>query len=97
MSISEFYTNVWWKDLYNLAEQYGLRYTGLVIEQYSDETEAPFAANEDTRRFRYFGNMLLGQGGEIGLHGYNHMPLCLTGLITKGNMIPIRPGTVTKI
>ncbi len=84
MSISEFYTNVWWKDLYNLAEQYGLRYTGLVIEQYSDETEAPFAANEDTRRFRYFGNMLLGQGGEIGLHGYNHMPLCLTGFDYKG-------------
>ncbi|MGI6007318.1 MAG: DUF2194 domain-containing protein [Ruminococcus sp.] len=84
MGIADFYTNVWWNDIYNLGEKYGLRYTGLVIEEYSDKTEAPFEANEDTRRFRYFGNMLLDQGGEIGFHGYNHMPLCLTGFDYKG-------------
>lgn len=84
MDIADFYTNVWWNDIYNLGEKYGLRYTGLVIEQYSDETKAPFEKNDDTRRFRYFGNMLLGQGGEIGFHGYNHMPLCLLGFDYKG-------------
>lgn len=77
MSIKEFYTQVWWNDVYNLAEKYGIRYTGLVIEEYSDEIEAPFERNTDIQRYQYFGNMLLQQGGEIGFHGYNHMPLVL--------------------
>lgn len=84
MSISDFYTNIWWNDIYNLAEQYDIRYTGLVIEEYSDQVEGPFDRNQDVRRFRYFGNMLLSQGGEIGFHGYNHMPLCLPGFDYKG-------------
>lgn len=84
MSISDFYTNIWWNDVYNLAEEYGIRYTGLVIEEYSDQVEGPFERNQDVRRFRYFGNMLLNQGGEIGFHGYNHMPLCLPGFDYKG-------------
>src|SRR5699024_8685201 len=41
MNISDFYTQIWWRDVYNLAEQYGIRYTGLVIEQYSDQVEPP--------------------------------------------------------
>lgn len=77
MSIRDFYTQVWWNDMYNLAEKYGIRYTGMVIENYSDEVRAPFERNDDVSRYQYFGNMLLGQGGEIGLHGYNHMPLVL--------------------
>ena len=84
MNISDFYTQIWWRDVYNLAEQYGIRYTGLVIEQYSDQVEPPFTANKDIQRYRYFGNMLLDQGGEIGYHGYNHMPLCLMGFDYKG-------------
>lgn len=79
MTIDAFYTQIWWRDVYNLAEQYDIRYTGLVIEQYSDQVKAPFQRNRDIQRFRYFGNMLLKQGGELGFHGYNHMPLCLYG------------------
>ena len=44
MTVSEFYTQVWWNDVYNLAEEYGIRYTGLVIEQYSDDVEQPMSA-----------------------------------------------------
>ncbi|MCD8325643.1 MAG: DUF2194 domain-containing protein [Lachnospiraceae bacterium] len=77
MDIATFYTQVWWEDLSRLAEEYGIRYTGLVIEEYSDQTEGPFEENAATGRFQYFGNLLLSQGGEIGLHGYNHMPLVL--------------------
>ena len=84
MAISDFYTQIWWRDVYNLAEKYGIQYTGLVIEQYSDQVEGTFKRNEDVQRYRYFGNMLLDQGGEIGLHGYNHMPLCLIGFDYKG-------------
>lgn len=79
MTTAEFYTQVWWKDVYNLADKYGFRYTGVVIEQYSDTVEQPFERNKDVQRYQYFGNMLLDQGGEIGFHGYNHMPLCLLG------------------
>lgn len=77
MDIGTFYTREWWKDVYHLAEQYGIRYTGLVIEEYSDQVELPCERNPDLTRYQYFGNMLLDQGGEIGFHGYNHMPLCL--------------------
>ncbi len=77
MTIKEFYTQVWWNNVHGLAEKYGVRYTGLVIEEYSDQVKAPFERNEDLQRYTYFGNMLLGQGGEIGFHGYNHMPLVL--------------------
>lgn len=77
MDISTFYTNVWWPDMARLAQKHGLRYTGLVIENYSDEHALPLEGNSDTQRFRYFGNELLDGGGEIGFHGYNHMPLVL--------------------
>ena len=79
ISVSDFYTNVWWPDLLELAEKYGIRYSGMVIEDYSEELEAPFVPNQNTQRFRYFGSQLLREGGEIGLHGYNHIPLCMEG------------------
>ena len=77
MDIADFYTQVWWNDVYNLGKEYGIRYTGLVIEQYSEQVEGPFERNSDTQRYEYFGNMLLDEGGEIGFHGYNHSPPCL--------------------
>ena len=84
MDIADFYTRVWWQDVYNLGKKYGIRYTGLVIEEYSDQVEGPFERNNDTRRYEYFGNMLLDMGGEIGFHGYNHMPLCLENFDFQG-------------
>ena len=77
LSIKDFYTSKWWTDVYNLAQKYGIRYTGMVIEQYSDQVSGVFERNTDQERYLYFGNMLLDAGGEIGLHGYNHMPLVL--------------------
>ena len=44
-----------------------------------DQVEAPFKPNQNIQRFQYFGSSLLKNGGEIGLHGYNHIPLCLKG------------------
>ena len=77
ISISEFYSQVWWNDVYNLGKKYGIPYTGLIIENYSDQVRGEFMRNHETNRFLYFGNMLLQRGGEIGIHGYNHMPLVL--------------------
>lgn len=75
MDIKDFYTHHWWKDVYNLSKKYNIRYTGLVIEDYSAQVSGTFPRNKDVQRFQYFGNMLLREGGELGYHGYNHMPL----------------------
>ena len=77
LSIAEFYAKVWWPDLVRLAERYGIRYTGAMIENYGDDTEAPPTRQRNIRQFQYYGGLLLRQGGELGFHGYNHQPLVL--------------------
>lgn len=84
MDISNFYTNVWWEDILDWEDKYGIVHTGMIIEDYSDIVEEPFTRTESTERFRFFGNMLLNHGGELGFHGYNHMPLCLENFDYKG-------------
>ena len=85
--ISGFYTNVWWPDMLQFSQDYGIRYTGVVIENYEDEVKAPFARNTDTDRFQFFGGSLLRNRGEIGFHGYNHQPLVLENFDYKGHEI----------
>ena len=75
MSVSEFYTNVWWPDLLKLHEKYGIVHTGVVIENYEAQTDGKIVQQNDLDRFKYFGNSLLANGGELGYHGYNHQPL----------------------
>lgn len=85
-SISDFYTNIWWPDMMNLAEKHGIRYTGVLIENYEDNTSVKVVREKNTGRFQYFGNMLLHTGGEIGYHGYNHQPLCLDNVDYGGEL-----------
>lgn len=82
-TIREFYTNIWWPDMMNLAQKYGVRYTGAIIENYEDDTTGNVVRAEDTEQFQYFGNMLLRRDGEIAYHGYNHQPLCLSDIDYK--------------
>lgn len=77
MSIADFYSKVWWPDLVKLAQEYAFSYTGVMIENYEDDTEDAPVRQPDTQQFRYFGSLLLRQGGEVGYHGYNHQPLVL--------------------
>lgn len=78
LSIADFYAKVWWPDLQKLAQKYGIRYTGVMIENYEDAVNQTEPARQaDTTQFRYFGGMLLQMGGELGFHGYNHQPLAL--------------------
>lgn len=76
-TIREFYINVWWPDMMNFGDKYGIKYTGLAIESYDDNVDGKLVATPDTGTFLNFGNMLLRQGGELGYHGYNHQPLTL--------------------
>lgn len=77
MSIADFYINVWWPDMLQMAEKHGVRYTGVVIENYGDEVDGSVYEQTITRPYQYYGNMLLRSRGEIGYHGYNHQPLSL--------------------
>ncbi len=86
-SIAEFYTNIWWPDMLSLAAEHGVKYTGVIIENYEDETDGKVHSQDDTQRFLYFGNMLLHQGGELGYHGYNHQPLSLSDT-DYGDLLP---------
>lgn len=74
-----FYSTVWWPRVMKWEKDYGIVHTGLIIEDYSDDTDGPFPSNASTSQFVNYGNMLLNNGGELGFHGYNHQPLCLEG------------------
>ena len=84
LDIANFYSNVWWEDVLAFAEKYGIKYTGLIIEDYSDIVEEPFVRTSSVEKFSFYGNMLLNTGGELGFHGYNHMPLCMEGFDYMG-------------
>lgn len=92
--IAGFYRNHWWPDMKKLTWNDGLRYTGVLIETYNDRVEAPFEPDTDERALiRYYASELLQSGGEIGLHGYNHMPLCLDGFPYAGEGYVTWPST----
>lgn len=83
-TIRDFYINIWWPDMMNLGDKYGIKYTGLVIESYNDIVDGSTKEEADTATFLNFGNMLLRKGGELGYHGYNHQPLAMGDSDYKG-------------
>ena len=91
-SIAEFYSNVWWPDMMTLAAKHGVKYTGVIIENYEDDTDGEITEQTDVQRFQYFGNMVLHQGGELGYHGYNHQPLSLSN-VDYGTALPYKTWT----
>lgn len=91
-SIAEFYSNVWWPDMMTLAAKHGVKYTGVIIENYEDDTDGEITEQTDVQRFQYFGNMILHQGGELGYHGYNHQPLSLSN-VDYGTVLPYKTWT----
>jgi len=83
--VQGFFRNHWWPDVKRLAMEHGLRYTGVLIETYNDRIIGPFEHDTpDDSLIHYYASELLQSGGEIGLHGYNHIPLCLEGFVYGG-------------
>lgn len=77
LSIKEFFSEIWWRDMKQIAEDHDLTYTGFIIGSYK-------ATNEETveqlnQKIRApmleYGRGLLQINGEVGLHGFNHQPL----------------------
>ena len=57
----------------------------MLIESYNDQVTGPFEPeNQDNALVRYYTSELLHSGGELGLHGYNHMPLCPQDFVYAG-------------
>jgi len=76
-TIEQFYAEIWWPDMRQLAAAHGVKYTGLLVESFNETVQPPYAQSFSVDDHRYFGRMLLRSGGDIGLQGYNHVPLCL--------------------
>ncbi len=74
--IQNFFINVWWPDVQQLSREYNVKYTGNFIETYNDNIIPPFNRQPENEEYQYFGGLLLDDGGEIGLNGYNHVPFC---------------------
>lgn len=71
-----FYEDIWWPEMQKSAANYDVKYTGLVIQTYTDKVTPPFKVEEhDRNTYVQFGRELLKMGGEIGIHGYNHQSL----------------------
>lgn len=76
--VQGFFRNHWWPDMKELTYRYGVRYSGVLVETYNANMEPPFLPdNEERALIRYYTSEILHAGGEVGLHGYNHQPLCL--------------------
>ncbi|KRE39740.1 DUF2194 domain-containing protein [Paenibacillus sp. Soil724D2] len=77
LSTPAFYERIWWADMARFAKLYGWKYTGLMIGNYQNQTSSPLPTllGNYPKIMPYFGSKLLGLGGEIGLHGYNHQSL----------------------
>ena len=78
-TLQEFYRDIWWPDMLQTAHQYNDVYTCLYVTSYDNEVEAENFAHANSRMELYFGNSLLQNGYEMGMHGYNHQPLTLEG------------------
>ncbi|WP_214736603.1 DUF2194 domain-containing protein [Exiguobacterium sp. s162] len=79
LSIKEFFSEVWWKDMKQIGADYDVTYTGFIIGSYK-------ATNEETTEqliekirapMLEYGRGLLQTNGEVGLHGFNHQPLVM--------------------
>ncbi|MFF5996192.1 DUF2194 domain-containing protein [Lysinibacillus sp. KU-BSD001] len=80
-----FYQNIWWPDMLQLANEFNITYTGMLIESYNNLAEAPFENTDDAESSYLisFGRELIQSGGELGFHGYNHQSFTMDKEISK--------------
>lgn len=83
--IPQFYKEVWWPEMIKISKKFDIKYSSFVIESYNNNTELPLPQGDskDVQNLLIFGKELLGIGGEIGLHGYNHQSLAMQGFIKQ--------------
>ncbi|RME84785.1 MAG: DUF2194 domain-containing protein, partial [Caldilineae bacterium] len=97
MTLVEFYDKVWFPDMMDIAERYGVVYTFLIPFNYNALVEPPFNFREwehaevhvDDQPVFYsiYVSHLAAQKHELGLHGYNHISLSLENWPSEENMV----------
>jgi hypothetical protein len=85
VTVDYFYTNIWWPDIQEIGEKHGIRYTGIFIEGFDDNTKPPFERSTELSKQRYFGQMLLSDGNEMGTRGLNNQPLVYDNFVYKAD------------
>ncbi|TCP59331.1 hypothetical protein EV586_101547 [Tumebacillus sp. BK434] len=66
----------WDPDMQEIAKKYGIRYSAGVIFMYNDQVKGPFEYVENGQENLFDLEVeLVKSGGELGLHGYNHLSL----------------------
>ena len=83
--IPQFYREVWWTEMIKISKKFDIKYSSFAIESYNSNTELPLVKgnSKDMQNLLIYGKELLGIGGEVGLHGYNHQSLVLKGFIKQ--------------
>ncbi|MFD2670722.1 DUF2194 domain-containing protein [Marinicrinis sediminis] len=76
-AMTRFIKEIWWPDIIAMGDRYNLKYTSVFIQSYQNQVEPPFSSpvDENMSNLVIYGRDILKQGGEIGLHGYNHQSL----------------------
>ncbi|MDO5517225.1 MAG: DUF2194 domain-containing protein, partial [Clostridium sp.] len=77
------YRDVWWPDMNSAAKKNNVLYTGLFVATYNSIVNPDEFVLENDSMEKYYGNSLLKNNYEIGLHGYNHQPLVGEGYLTS--------------
>ncbi|WP_443659330.1 DUF2194 domain-containing protein [Clostridium algidicarnis] len=88
LETDKFYREVWWSDLIKYSKLYNVKYSGFIIETYNNNTKSPFNEEDQFKNkndLLLYGRELLRNGGEMGIHGYNHQPLVMKDYI-KGDL-----------
>lgn len=94
MGTETFYRDVWWPDMEMLAAKYNLKYTGGMIETYTQVVDPPLVKQLEPETHKYLGRSLLAIGGEIIFHGHNHVPFCTVDTdVNSSNDYPSWPNT----
>ncbi len=80
MKTRSFFKNIWWKDMEGIGKRQNIRYTGFLIGQYNNVVDKEmmekfFQIHREDQG--YFGRKLFQNGGELGMHGYNHLSLAV--------------------
>ncbi|KJR98341.1 MAG: hypothetical protein VR68_10775 [Peptococcaceae bacterium BRH_c4a] len=80
-STKGFFRDVWWPDILRTGALYDIKYSGMIISSYNNNVKPPFIpkSGQDTTNLILYGRELLKNGGEMGIHGYNHQSLILKG------------------
>lgn len=77
MQPPEFFQQVWWEDMKQIAEEHDLLYTNVMIGNYSEslsQTKRDIITRNKKQLLYYARDSIL-NGYEIGFHGYNHQSL----------------------